>query len=462
MFKGKYLDVYLPCKEGEKAVHIVLNISESNYNPVNFFTWLKDAGLKKKHYEEQQIEGSDDLLKVELIALLEAGREREVRQRIDAFLDNLNIRQENIYVSEISDKLIVDNAPFLMTGRISKESGKLFPIYSKKHFIRSMNDLILAVGYDIMGKFSNGYYTNGYTYMGRQYLEKCQELSLDRTRVDEPKNKRIIQDLSHSCYAAEIVDIAKKEVDGKTMIKVQIKDNFFLYHPTCESRLDVHNTLLSSVIGLKVRNCLVLRDILTGFFEKIYLDAGDDAGYVHGLEAKKYSGFEYDFIDGENCILDFTKSNWKPVSTSNKIPYEELNSKAKNHPDVRSNCCKAVSLLKRYSIFIDKKTRNPVPWNNMDENDPNLIHLDYLSFTQNRVGDLTLKEAFSFKRGVDETFFIWRSEINKIFYVYFFSENSANILNSHLVKREPDPPPDEDVCTFFFYDREFIDYGNHE
>jgi hypothetical protein len=459
MFKGKYLDVYLVCKEGEKAVHIILNISASNYDPVKFFSWITDAGLKKKNYEEQPIDGSDDLLKVELIALLEAGREGEIKKKIDDFLGKLNLSKENIYVSEITDKLIIDSAPYLMTGRISKESGKLLPIYSKKHFIRSMNDLILAVGFDIMGKFSNGYYTNGYTYMGRQYLEKCQELGFDRTKIDEPQNKRIIQELSHSCYAAEITGIAKKEVDGKAMIKVQVKDNFFLYHPTCESRLDVHNALLSSVISLKVRNCAVLRDILTGFFEKIYLDAGLDAGYAHGLEDKKYSGFEYDFIDGNHCILDFESSNWNPVSTSNKIPYRKLHSLAEEHPDMRHNCCKAVSLMKRYRVFIDKKTRNPVPWNNLDENDPNILSLDYVSFTQDRVGDHSLKEAFSFKKRVDEDFYIWRSEINKIFYTYFFAEGTPNPLNTHLVKREPDPDPKDDVCTFFFYDREFIDYS---
>jgi len=458
MFKGTYLDVYLTCKEGEKAVHIVLNIPESNFNSADFFTWVAEIGLKKKHYEEQRIEGNDDLLKVELIALLEVGREEIIKREIDDFLENtLKLSKENIYVSEISDKLIIDSAPYLMTDRLLGERGMLLPIYSKKNFIRSMNDLILAFGYDIMGKFSNGYYTNGYAYMGSHYLEKCKELCLDRTKIDESKNKKIIQNLFHSFYAAEILDIAKKDVEGKTLIKVQVRDNFFLYHPTCESRLDVHNGLLSTVIGLNVRNCAVLRDILTGFFEKIYLDAGNDVGYSHGLEDKKYSGFEYDFIDGNHCILDFENPNWKPVSTSNKIEYKKLNSMAEEHPDVRNHCCKAVNLMKRYRVFIDKKTRNPVPWNNLDEKDPNIIHLDYLSFTQNRVGDMSLKEALSFKKRVDEDFYIWRSEVNKIFYVYFFSENSANILNNHFVKREPDP--EEEVCTFFFYDREFIDYS---
>lgn len=460
MFKGKYLDVYLVCEKGEKAVHIVLNISDANYKTVEFFSWMAGTGLRKKHYEEQQIDGSDGLLKVELIALLEASREKEIKQKIDNFLEKLNLSKENIYVSEITDKLIINSAPYLMTGRISREKVMLLPIYSKKHFIRSRNDLILAIGYDVMGKFSNGYYTNGYAHMGRQYLDKCQELGLDRTKIDEPQNKRIIQDLFHSCYAAEITGIAKKEVEGRTLIKLQVKDNFFLYHPTCEKRLDVHNALLSSVIGLKVRNCSVLRDILAGFFAKIYLNSGSEAGVSHGLEDKNYRGFEYDFIDGDHCILDFESPNWKSVSIANKIPYWALNSMAEEHHSVRSNCCKAVNLLKRYKVFIDKKTRNPIPWDSCAENDPNILPLDYLSFTQDRVGDQSLKEAFSFKKRVDEDFYMWRSEINKIFYVYFFSENSSNILNSHLVKREPDPDPKEDVCTFFFYDMEFINYGN--
>lgn len=73
---------------------------------------------------------------------------------------------------------------------------------------------------------------------------------------------------------------------------------------------------------------------------------------------------------------------------------------------------------------------------------------------------MTLKEAFSFRRGVDETFYTWRSEINKIFYTYFFSEGYAKPLNTHLIKRGPDLA--DEVCTFFFYDREFIDYRKGE
>lgn len=460
MFKGKYIDIYLSCEEGEKAVHIVLNITENCYDSTLFSKWIADTGLKKKHYEEQRIDGNNGLLKVELIALLEAGREEEIKQKIDDFLEKeLNLSKENIYISEISDKLIIDSAPYLMTGRLSGERGMLLPIYSKKNFIRSMNDLILAFGYDIMGKFSNGYYTNGYAYMGSHYLEKCKELGLDRTKIEESKNKKIIQDLFHSFYAAEILDIAKKEVDGKTLIKLQVKDNFFLYHPTCESRLDVHNGLLSTVIGLYGRNCAVLRDILTGFFEKIYLDAGIDVGISHGLEVNKYSGFEYDLMDGNNCLFDFENPNWIPVSKNKKIEYFKWKNNSEEHPNIRKDCCKAVNLMKRYKVFIDKETRNPVTWNELDLKDPNILPLDYLSFTQNRMGDQSLKEAFSFKKRVDEDFYIWRSEINKIFYTFFFSEGSVRPLNTHLVKREPDPDPKDDVCTFFFYDREFIDYS---
>lgn len=458
MFKGKYLDIYLSCEEGEKAVHIVMNISENKINPTDFYDWVKKIGLKKKHYEELRLDNG--LLKVELIALLDAGKEEEFDRNIHDFLEkDLNLSKDNFYVSKISDKLIIDSAPYLMTGRISGDRSMLLPIYSKKLFIRSMNDLILEVGYDIMGKFSNGYYTNGYAYMGKQYLDKCKELTLDRKKIDDPQNKRIIQALFHSCYSADISSISKKEVEGKTLIKLQVKDNFFLYHPTCESRIDVHNALLSSVIGLKVRNCAVLRDILTGFFEKIYLDTGSDAGVSHGLEDKKYNGYEYDFIEGNNCIFDFENPNWKPVSTSNKIEYNRLNSVAEEHPDMRRNCCKAVSLMKRYRVFIDKRTRNSVPWNNLDENDPNILSLDYVSFTQDRVGGQSLKEAFSFKKRVDEDFYVWRSDINEIFLKFFLSENTDKPLNTDLIKREPDPAPEEDVCTFYFYDREFINYA---
>jgi len=458
MFKGKYIDTYLSCEEGEKAVHIVLNIPEADYDSTSFSKWMANAGLKKKHYEEQRIDGCDDLLKVELIAFLEAGREEEIKKKIDDFLENeLKLGKESIYISDISDKLIIDSSPYLMTSYKTGQKDLLFPIYSKKHFIRSLNDSILEFGYDLIAKFSHYYYTNGYAYLGRQYLDKCQELGIDRTKIDEPQNKRIIQDLFHSCYSAEITGIVKKDIEGKTLIKVQVRDNFFLYHPTCESRLDVHNALLSPVIQLGVRNCAMLRDILTGFFEKIYLDAGSDAGISHGLEDKKYSGFEYDFIDGDHCICDFESPNWKPVSTSNKIDYNGLNSRAEEHPEVRSHCCKAVNLMKRYRVFIDKKTRNPVPWDSCAENDPNILPLDYLSFTQNRVGDQSLKEALAFKKRVDEDFYNWLSEVNAIFYNFFFSEALEKPKNSEYVKRDPDP--EEDVCTFYFYDREFIDYS---
>ena len=456
MFKGKYIDVYLTCEEGLKAVHIVFNIPEKDYKRDVFFDWIEKNELKKKHYEEDRIEGSEDLLKVELVAFLEADREEFVKTNLSVLEGKLGVSKEKLYISEISDKLIIDSSPYYMTSSKTGKKDLLLPIYSKKHFIRSLDDLIIEFGYDLIAKFSRYYYTSGYAYLGRQYLDKCQGLSLDHTNIEEPANKSIIQGLFSSCYAAEITDIAKKEVEGKTLIKVQVLNNFFLYHPTYESRLEVQNLLLSPVIDLKVRNCALFRDILTGFFERVFYDAGIDTNYSPKMEEKRYVAVEYDYQDGENYLFDFESPHWVPVSQSNKIGYYKWRNIAEENPDARIECCKGVNLMKRYRVFIEKSTRQMIPWKNLDLSDANILPLDYISFTQNRVGHESLKEALGFKKRVDVDFYVWRSDVNKVFYDFFFTETDENPKNSEFVKEEETPAANE--CTFYIYDKEFLSF----
>lgn len=457
MFKGKYIDTYLTCEEGTKAVHIVVNIPAANFGPdvfSKFSTLIEDVGLKKKHYEEERIDG--DIFKVELIALLDAGKGAETKKRIEGFLEKeLELNKENIYVSDISDKLIIDSSPYLMTENQTNKRVVLMPIYSKNHFIRSLNDFILEFRFDTIINFTRYYYTHGLVYLGQEYLDKCQELSMEPKQIEEDGNKRIIRDIFRSTYSAEISNIVTREIEGKTLIKIQVKDNFFLYHPTCESRLDVHNGLLSPVIALNVRNCAFMREIFAGFFERIYYGSIHDLTKTAQIEDKKYYGFEFDYIDDNNYIFDFENPKWKPVSIKSeddKISLRKFREKARANPDVRIECCKAVNLMKRYKIFIDKSTRKIVPLDKVDSNDSNILPLDYLSFTLNRIGNKVLTDVLSFKIG--DQLYNWHAEVNKIFYDFFFSENSDNPTNSEYVKREKDP--DDDYCTFYFYDEAFI------
>jgi hypothetical protein len=454
MFKGKYIDTYLVCKkEGIKAVHIIFNIIEAAFDGAKFATWVRDIGLEKKHYEEERMEGN--LFKIELIAFLDAKNETEIDKGIKLFLVNeLKLSSTDFYVSDISSKLIIDSSPYLMTSSKTKFKDLLLPIYSKKHFIRSLNDLILDFGFDMVGKYSRYYYHNGYAYMGDQYLDKCNELGLDSKAVEEPKNKHIIQALFHSCYSAEIIEIDRREVEGKSLLKLNVGDNFFLYHPTCESRLDVHNQLLSPVINMKVRNCALLRDIFTGFFEKVYYgDIHADSDAVD-INIKRLYGFEYDYLDDGNCLMDFKNPKWRPVSSNEKIDFFEFRNKVKDDPTIRIEYCKAVNLMSRYKVFIEKDSRKLISWNDFDQKNSNILTVDYLSFTQNRVGKQSLKEALAFTKRVDQDFYNFKSEVNKIFYDYFFSEHTENPTNYHLVKQEA--PSANDFCTFFIYDKDFF------
>ncbi len=471
MFKGKYIDTYLDCKKGgTKAVHIVLNVPESIFNnndiASKFADWVRKIGLVKKHYEEERLDKEifkeekfdEDYFKIELIAFLDSQKETVVKQEIDDFLvTELKLSPENIYVSDISSKLIIDSSPYLMTSSKTKVKDLLLPIYSKKHFVRSLNDLILDFGFDMVGKYSRYYYYNGYSYLGDEYLDKCVELGLVANAVSDDKNKRIISALFKSCYSAEVVHIGRYEVEGKSLIKLQVKDNFFLYHPTCESRLDVHNQLLSPAISLKVRNCALMRDIFTGFFEKVFCGSMHETSDVIDLDNKRYCGFEYDYTDEGQRLLDFESSKWRPVSSTNKIDFFHFRNKAEENPDIRIECCKAVNMMGRYKVLINRDTIMPIPWNEGNSEDSNILTLDYLSFTQNRMGEQSVKDALGFIKRVDPAYYAFKSKFNKIFYDYFFSEQSETPTNSDLVKREE--PPSEDYCTFYIYDKEFFTMG---
>jgi hypothetical protein len=455
IFKGKYIDIFLTCNEGTKAVHIVANIPEKYYDPAVFFKWIKEAGLTKKHYEEDRIEGTEDL-KVELVAFLDANKEEDVKTSINELEQKLGVSKENIYVSEISSKLIIDSSPYLMTSSISGEKDLLLPIFSRKHFIRSLDDLILESGHNVIVKLTGYYYTNGLVYLGQEYLNKCHELSLDPRQIADHPNTAIIHDIFRSTYSAEITHISKREVEGKTLIKIQVKDHFFLYHPTCESRIDVHNHLISPIINLNVRNCALMREIFAGFFEKIFYGNVHDLLHTAHREDKMYYGFEFDYFENNQCMFDFESSNWKPVSTNSKINIREFNAKRDENHEIRKERCKSVNLLTKYKIFVDKRTREILPWNNIDLNDPNILPIDYLSLTLLRVGNETLRTALSFGRRDEEDFYNWLGQANEKFFYFFFSEKSAAPKNSEYVKREPDP--EEDFCTFYFYDKEFISY----
>jgi len=214
--------------------------------------------------------------------------------------------------------------------------------------------------------------------LGKKYYDICNELSISPQDISNNINKEIIKKLFRSDYCTLITDIITNEVDGKALIKIKVKDNFFLYHPSYEFRFDVHEYLISQIIRMNLRNCALLRDILTGFFERIFYPNKHNFKSSPDRESINFIAFEFDYINDDKSIFDFEKQNWNNVSLKSKINYFELREKTKINPEIRKDCCKAVNLMKSYVIFIARQTREIVAWEKVDLSDKNIIAVDYL------------------------------------------------------------------------------------
>jgi hypothetical protein len=461
MYKGQRIETFIKNPDNidndnkQKFVQIIISISIDDYNNDIFNNLEKTFEINRNlYYEEYRTESDKEekSLNINYIGSIDFSLDLS-RDTILSFFSDQKFSGK-LYVSDISSILIPNIYPFWKTSIKTSEEDKLIPIASNKFFTRILNDLIVesGAGHAIFKYFSRWCFSNGMFSLGKKYKLKCLEKEIDPINITNEINKEIIKSIFWVDYSCIINDIIQYE--EKKIFKVIVKDHFFLFKPSLDNRIDVHNFLLTDVANVFFRNCPLMRDVITGFFESVFFSKDYENNVSPDRELINFMGFEFDYVKNENCIFDFSKSGWLNVDEKKKINLPKCKELTAKHELERVELCKSVNNLKRYKMRVDKSTKETIPWDkNVETN--NFVEFNYIEWS---VFNKDVIKNFFDITNISTDIYKFQGKINKLFIDFFITEKMEDVKNSDVIKKVDIDYSEE--CTFLIYHKSFIDMSS--
>ena len=464
MYQGQRIETFvqnaenIPIQDKQRFFQIILDIHTSQYK-ANIFNLLEESFDVNRSFYNEEFEhnsySANRFVRVNYVGSVNKSNDL-TRDDIQHFLINNGITT-NVYISDITDQLIMATFPFWKTSIKTGSHDSLSPITTNKYLTRMINDIIVenGSGRSVFKYFSRWCFSNGFYSLGKKYYKKCEELGLLKniTKITDEKNKQIIKAIFKADYSCLIEDIVRHP--SLPIFKFIVKDHFFLYHPSYDNRRDVHNFLIADVANIFYRNCPLMRDIICGFMEYVFyyndeLYTDENYQVSPNRECIHFLAFEFDYKKQKSSAFDFENPNWRPITKQKQLDLDKLKKDSFSGSISRQELCKGVNRLRQYKIQLSKEDYTPVPWNQKKAS-KDIVEFDYIDWSvhnKNVMSLLDIKAWSQIKK------FEFRSKINKFFLDYFDTEHMTPPLNNDIINKVKIDY--QDNCTFFIYDKSLI------